>query len=262
MKKHILTILTLAVSGSSYAFDLEDYATTMRATRDAILSAQTQMADAKNAFDDFKNILAANCYQVNDSSNFSLANIDGVMTGTCNKDGQKADVAGGVLAVSGTKKLGTVLSRLIELTPAPVAYRLGDIQILGNNSELVGTLVSQRTTDYDTRRSAMQSAIVTITTKTGCTKTNNSIASAISRGASLEDMATKYSALRDNLLLRLTELKQATPPFIAAKSAYRTASMVYLKSLDCQPNVLSHRWRYDPFILDRDDSASGLTSRK
>ena len=40
MKTKILSILALTVSCSSYAFDLEDYATTMRATRDAMQKAQ------------------------------------------------------------------------------------------------------------------------------------------------------------------------------------------------------------------------------
>ena len=262
MKTKILSILALTVSCSSYAFDLEDYATTMRATRDAMQKAQLDIAHSKNSFDDLKNLLAANCYQVNDSSNFSLSNLDGLMTGTCNKDGQKADPAGGVLVTAGTKKLGTVLSRIIELTPAPVAVRYGDIRILGVMGDVNSTLMSQRNTEYDTRVSDMQAVTVTVTAKSGCTKTNNSIAAALAKGATLNDFADKYKILRDQLNSRINELKLATPAFIAARSAYRTASMVYVKSLGCQANILSHRWRYDPFIMDRDDSMSGLTSRK
>jgi len=108
----------------------------------------------------------------------------------------------------------------------------------------------------------MQLVNVTVTAKTGCTKTNNSIAAAISKGATLNDFADKYKRLRDQLNVKMRELKLATPAFIAARSAYRTASMVYVKSLGCQANILSHRWRYDPFIMDRADSISGLTSRK
>jgi len=37
--------MALTVSCSSYAFDLEDYATTMRATRDAMQKAQAETAD-------------------------------------------------------------------------------------------------------------------------------------------------------------------------------------------------------------------------
>ena len=88
MKLKYIVLMMTGLSLNSYAFDLEDYNTTRRATRDAFLLAQTDFAQSKNAYDDYKNLLKVNCYQISDASTFSLANLDGLITGACNRDGQ------------------------------------------------------------------------------------------------------------------------------------------------------------------------------
>ena len=251
MKLKYIALMITGLSLNSYAFDLEDYNTTRRATRDAFLLAQTNFAESKNAYDDYKNLLKVNCYLISDASTFSLANLDGLITGACNRDGQKSHAAGGVLPSSGTSKLGDKLARIIELMPAPVAMNINDIKIIGNLSSLDSTLRTQRDTDVTSRMASIDAATVTISAISGCAKTPNVINAWKSRGATNTTLIDKYKTLRTDLLTKAIALKRSTNEYIAAKNAYRGGTVVYLKSNSCtNGGAYTIRLRYDPFVPD------------
>ena len=261
MKIYSIALMLTGLSLNSHAFDMGDYDTTRRATRDAFFEAQKTFADSKNAYDDYSNLLKENCLQIIDSSTFSMANVSGLMNGACNCDGQGSHASGGVLPTSGNAKLGDKIARIIELLPAPAAKNIDDIKILGRFSDLELALRTKRDADLVSRMTAVNASNVTISTLSQCSGESTVVTKWKAAGATNTTLINRYKALRTDLITKATDLKRATNSYIAAKNAYRGSSMVYLKSLGCtNTGANTIRMRYDPFVPEW-PKVTGLKSR-
>jgi hypothetical protein len=245
MKLTMNILLLLTLSSQANAFDLEDYATTFRATRDELMMAQTKFAHYKNRYDDFLNLLKANCKQVQDVNDLSK-NLSGLMTGKCNRDGEESDPSGGTLSTSGNKKLGDLMARIIELSPS--FTNLYKVSIIGNYSNLFYTLDNYRSNERDRKFNETLGLTddVVVTNVSGCLRKDTSITKT---GTTDEDLKWKYINYRADLYSRLRELKSATAPAIAAKRAYNAATSIYTRGINCsKPFGNIDRLKYDPFL--------------
>jgi hypothetical protein len=280
MKTHLIILLFTGFTTSSFAFDLEDYATTYRATRDAHMKAQSEWTDANNSMNQLKNYLKANCLQIEDASGFSYSNVNGLMSGSCNRDNESAHATGGVLPRVGKLKFGDKIGRILELQPAFSQYSISSLNssTASANSFPVGDL-EDFATMYRASRDASLAAkkqLIEMNSRVtkipGCVKTNSTVqglvdaqvTAEITNNATLDpvvvgrakenlifqDFNTKYQAMRGVLYTKTVELLLSTAPHVAAREAYKASVAVYVHSLSCNPETginANDRLLYDPY---------------
>jgi hypothetical protein len=243
MKLKTITLMLLTFSSNSFAFDLEDYAGTMRATRDAMIKAQNELALASDAFFGYRKLLISNCYVL--SNEVDIKNLDGLMTGACNRDGETPHTYGGVKKASGVR-LGDRISRMIKLTPfmSPKSFSAD------NN---MTTLRALRDTQIQDGVDAQLAKGLTITFNSSCTPKNDAIIKAVTAGLDFEDVMSTYRARRDAFLKAADELLLATAPYKAAMEAYKAATAVFVKNSKCESGAgRKNLALYDPYIPDPD----------
>jgi len=265
----IITVL-LGMSSNALAFDLEDYATTYRATKDAYEKAQRDLTLTLNDLNQLKNYLAANCLKVVDTSNYQFPNLDGLISGTCNLDGEDAYVNGGVALKTQKVKIGDLMRGILERIPAEAVMT----SPTGSRYNIVGaqrpyeSTYEQMQQMNDAMSKGMQvinqASIKIVRIPSGCTKTNATADAVITEastrnGSTLADEETNlfnnlsslFKARRDAQLQAAKELKLATGPFFAARDAYHAATATYTNGIGCDGLVgftSTMRLIRDPYV--------------
>lgn len=277
MKSRLLIILLSMVSLQSYGFDLEDYATTYRATRDAILKAGNELALAKDPYDlsttPFLK-LEAGCFRLK-SLKHSMVNFEGLMSGACNKDGALPYKNGGPKLADDSEKLGDKIAVLINMLPftaslpdfdtdlsryqarreqlrtqrkAALLADLGD-GAMGKLEAIPDCIPTDRAV-YNQIQLAISKA-----TTAGEADPIGSALSYMSRSdengqliAPMEDWATTHRATRDAFLKSANELELAIGPYKSARAAYEAANVVFTSMLGCEGTMAREGVQYyDPY---------------
>jgi hypothetical protein len=283
MIKLLIFSVSLLGSSSIYAFDLEDYATTYRSTRDAYIKAQHELALSKDKFDSMVKFYKANCIKINDRAGFNIKNIDNLISGSCNRDGEKAYVNGGVLPKIYKEKMGDLFFKLFDrvpgllgsdssdsgdtnLNPYPrIGGFTGDLEDwhsryrMKRDATLKASL-SDRFTGQDYRLERIED---------GCTPTDDSLSKIFTVkkahfksggywtdlndeqfdqstwNSILKDHSNNLTARRNDYIKAFQDLYLATPPFFAAMDAYQAATATYTQSLDCsvKGSGISSNWK-------------------
>lgn len=234
MKGLSLLALFTSVSFSAFAFDLEDYATTFRATRDAYLKAANELELALPVVENRKKLLEDSCYKI---TNADFENLQGLRSGSCNRDGESPYSSGGVLR-SGVS-VGDKLSDLINMTPSFATFP--SFTNLIQNSVLP---VNASSVNDDLWLADPGSAGVTIDLDASCTPKNTYV-----NPTNLNDMKIAFNASYDAYRKAAHELQLATAPFKAATEAYTAATTVYTMGIGCESQVGSRSADlYDAYV--------------
>ena len=237
MKSLAVLILFTTASFSAYSFDLEDYAGTFRATRDAYLKAANELELAIPVVENRKQLLEDSCYTI---SGADFANLKGLRSGSCAADGKSAYSSGGVYR-SGVS-LGDQVSDLINMAPSPV--RLPSITDLIQWSDLH---VNAQGVNNDLWKADPGSAGIKITKITkvkSCSPKNTFI-----NDENSADMILYFNASYDAYRKAARELQLAIGPFKAAQEAYTAATTVYTMGIGCESQIGSRNADlYDPYV--------------
>jgi len=270
MKTKLLTLLLTTCSLNAFGFDLEDYATTYRATRDAYKKAQNELALSKDAMDDYNAYLAANCLKVWDDAHYDFPNLGNLISGSCNRDGEASYVNGGVMPKSSKTKIGDILLGVIDRTPVQVVSSKVVPLEPGSPIWMIGYITNNM---LGNRVKEIDSANVRVERiASGCTKTSTAVDSYITARAKnlspdpenidpavkasveaghLEDIAVTFKDKRSAMLKAAVELKLATGPFFSARDAYHAATSTYTMNLDCDSGLgitATDRVLRDPYV--------------
>ena len=234
MKSLAVLILFTTASFSAYSFDLEDYAGTFRATRDAYIKASYELELASPVVENRKQLLEDSCYTI---SGDDFANLKGLRSGSCAADGKSAYSSGGVYR-SGVS-LGDQVSDLINMAPSPV--RLPSITDLIQWSSLP---VNAPIVNNDLWKADPGSAGIKITKVKSCSPKNKYI-----NDKNSADMILYFNASYDAYRKAARELQLAIGPFKAAQEAYTAATTVYTMGIGCESQIGSRNADlYDPYV--------------
>lgn len=231
----------------SFGFDLEDYATTYRSTRDAYQRSLLEFTLAKGSLDRTLAIAKSwekACYRLNIGKSDQFLNVQGTLSGACNKDGQLPHSSGGPKTSDGSPKFGDQLSTLINLAPLTSRFPEGDIEDANTSYRAFrDTLRAQR-------RSAFIEAGMPMTIETipNCVVQDEALNQSLRRQATLEEFHRTFREVRDAFLWAGENLELATGPYKAAMSAYQAAVAVYSVTSDCESTLArSPLDRTDPY---------------
>ncbi len=234
MKSLAVLILLTSASFSAYSFDLEDYATTYRATRDAYFKAANELELAIPVVENRKKLLEGSCYKI---SGADFKNLKGLRSGSCSRDGESPYSSGGVYR-SGVS-LGDKLGDLINMTPS--------FAILPSFTDLIqwsALPVHAPIVNNDLWTADPGSAGISIIKDASCSPKNSYI-----NDTNSADMITSFNASYDAYRKAAHELQLATGPFKAASEAYTAATTVYTMGIGCESQVGSRNADlYDPYV--------------
>ncbi len=234
MKSLAILILFTTASFSAYSFDLEDYATTYRATRDAYYKASYELELAIPVVENRKQLLEDSCYII---SGADFANLKGLRSGSCAADGKSAYSSGGVYR-SGVS-LGDQLSDLINMTPPPV--KLPSITDLIQWSDLP---VHAPLVNNDLWKADPGSAGIKITKAKSCSPKNKYI-----NDENIDQMILYFNYSYDAYRKQAREVLYAIGPFKAASEAYNAATTVYTMGIGCESQIGSRNADlYDAYV--------------
>ena len=233
MKSLAVLILFTTASFSAYSFDLEDYAGTFRATRDAYIKASYELELAIPVVENRKQLLEDSCYTI---SGADFANLKGLRSGSCAADGKSAYSSGGVYR-SGVS-LGDQVSDLINMTPSFV--KLPSITDLIQWSDLH---VNAQGVNNDLWKADPGSAGIKIT-KVKCSPKNKYI-----NDENSADMILYFKDSYDAYRKAARDLQLAIGPFKAAQEAYTAATTVYTMGIGCESQIGSRNADlYDAYV--------------
>ncbi len=230
MKNQMIQMLVLVLGlgfQSSHGFDLEDYASTMRATRDALLKANKELRISEN---DLISIINANPRLPMRISTHSKI---GSGIGCCcyQKDCSVVNTKENQLKLfDSTVKNGSKLKN-VELAFTEGLYRVDVVDKL--REEIVNyhnridpnILASQETLLTDQPSTALFDQEINDQV------INNGFSQPF--GANAWDKMEQFRALRDSYMKSLNEVKLAKPPFLAARAAYAEAFRHYYNNSNC-----------------------------
>lgn len=205
----VVSLSILAFAGGARAFDLEDYAGTFRATRDAYEKAVNEFQLAKRAYD----LDRAKAVDLGIDPADSTLNIPtSLITGSCENT-----QFGGLGKAYGDlfKFAGTALS---PTTSALIDREFGE--------DFLGSYRAYRSRAV-TEFSSSQPPPTVIGTPADC--------DAEQQGLALE----RLQISRDALIRAANEMAAATPPFFAARSAYTFAANAYVRSINALTTLFS-----------------------
>jgi len=249
--KYNLLVLTMSLfSVQSYGFDLEDYATTYRATRDAYFKAQNEIRLAKDPMDEMNAMLHRledACYRPNWGTADRFVNFDGIMTGACNADGALPHRTGGPKLTDGTQKFGDQMATLVELSPVTSLFPTFSTENAAGNYRARRDAVMKASNEAFL--SKYQSPMI-LETIPNCKVKDQSLRDYITANWSgwNDDFFTTYRAVRDAFLKAANEVQLATSPYVAAQKAYEAAVTVYNMVNDCETNLGRESIQYyDPY---------------
>lgn len=197
-----LMILTLMVASTpAMAFDLEDYATTYRATRDAYLKALNEYGLASRVW-------------------ATAITLTGQLTP---HNADMVRVSQGLNSCSGIKESKDLRSKakvLPEFTDLLKDSRVLKVQTAKGSQEQLDDLIADMNSYYAQFSNSAFDDITVLTTDPPFTPDASWI---YKSQFDLEDYATTYRATRDAATKALNELTLATGPYDAAKAAYAVA---------------------------------------
>lgn len=244
-KKWFLIFATL--SFNAVAFDLEDYATTLRATRDAYLKASVERDLAYGPLKNLHNLYVQSCYKIS-GNELLTKNIQGLHDGMCNEDTKQAHPGGGVYRPDGS--LGDMLYSLILATPLHIDLPLS----LTANSDPVANTMHYRMRVKNTDIAAAYTASINLTFEKdlSCTITKNYLGQKVGETDSdfnlrMDFFKIRYNARYAAYVKASSELQLATGPFKAAFAAYQAATSVYVAASECTQGTGSKEY-YDPYV--------------
>jgi hypothetical protein len=235
MKFGIFLLLFGLCSGQSQAFDLEDYATTYRATRDAYLKALNEAILAKSPFDQMLGVAKLYekaCYRIKTGPN--LVNIEGLLSGACNFDGQLPHKGtGGPKEKDGSPKIGDQWATLLNLAPINSKFPYRDFediatQYRARRDELIKN---------DNEKALADAAGFRLELIPNCVVQDELLATHLRRPLAIEDWSTTFRAVRDAYMMAMNQLALATGPYKGAKEAYQAATTVYAVTTDCESTL-------------------------
>ena len=262
MKLNLLLLTLLMIPQSSYGFDLENYATTYRATRDAYLKAVNELALAKTPMDKMNAMmqrLEAACYQVNWGPENKPANSAGLYNGACNLDGELPDPLHGPKPKDGLLKFGTQFATLINLAPVTSNFPYHDSEDSATGYRAARDHIAKYRNELFLARYQDPWILKTIPNcvvkdqdfRDFVEANRNSSPNVTGSSATVswfEDTMTTYRAVRDAYLKAANELALAAAPYQAAKDAYEAASIVFNAVSDCEENLgRDNPDYYDPY---------------
>jgi hypothetical protein len=234
MKSLAVLILFTTASFSAYSFDLEDYATTYRATRDAYIKAANELELAIPVVENRKQLLEDSCYTI---SGADFANLKGLRSGSCAADGKSAYSSGGVYR-SGVS-LGDQLGDLINMTPSFV--KMPSITDLIQWSD---EHASANTVNNDLWKKDPGSAGIKITRVKSCSQKNKYI-----NDKNIADMILYFNYSYDAYRKAAREVQLAIGPLKAAQEAYTAATTVYTMGIGCESQIGSQNADlYDAYV--------------
>lgn len=277
MKNRLLITLLSLVSVNSFGFDLEDYATTYRATRDAYLKAANEFALAKDPYDlattPFLQ-LEAGCFRLK-SLKHSMVNMEGLMSGACNKDGALPYKNGGPKLADNSEKLGDKIALLINLLPFTASlpdFNTDLSRYRDRNSQLKTARKAALLADLGdgamgkleaipdcvpTDRSVYNEIQLAITRATEANESDPVGAALNYMGTKdyenitynrMADWATTHRATRDAFIKTADELELAVGPYKSAKAAYESGSVVFTSMIGCDGTLGRDGMQYyDPY---------------
>jgi hypothetical protein len=216
--------LTLSLVGAlvadkpASAFDLEDYATTMRATRDAMLKALNEARLAHVAYMDF--LVLGRTYGVDVHEEVWLYP-ESLTSGSCTTPPGFAFATNFTGPAYG-HALANFIREMADVLPPSVWDR-----VFGNSEIANSWFRSQRDVYLKSNNESMlASNLPTIDpTKNLCVDRSYQY--------DIEDLLTTLRAGRDAYLKAGNELALSIPPYKAALAAYRAATDVYTKHTAC-----------------------------
>lgn len=216
-------LVVTAVPVAAQAFDLEDYATTYRATRDAMLKATNEVRLAYAAYVLFRGDMAYHGWDVHDAA---WQMTPGLVSASCESPPGVA-FASNLYGPDDGHAFGNFIREMSD-----VLSRDAMSAVLRDPEDMASWYRQQR----DAYSKVMSEAWVTIQpTKTlpdHCADTdyiNNWW------GDVDEYVNTRWRAGRDALLKAIREYQLSIPPYKAALAAYRAATDVYTYGTGCNP---------------------------
>jgi hypothetical protein len=254
MKFHLLIPFLSLISINSYGFDLEDYATTYRATRDAYLKAANEFVLAKAPMDQMNAMmhrLEAACYKVNWGPENRPSGMQGLMSGACNVDGELPDPLRGPKLKDGSIKFGTQFATLINLAPLTSNFPYHDSQDSATQYRAARDHVSKYRNELFL---ANHQTPWHLTSIPNCVVKDQAFRDFVESNRNstsmnwFDDTMTTYRAVRDAFFKAANELALATGPYQASKDAYEAAAMVFTTVSDCEDNLgRENPDYYDPY---------------
>ena len=239
MKTLIVLILGLGTQYSN-AFDIEDYATTYRATRDAYKKASGDLRLAE------KNLI------------YVLKSYSGVLP---MRMSTYSKIGSGLTNCSYLKDCAALTKdKKLAMFDSIVSYDVklkNVIKSAGGSSTELADLRS----DIVSYHENMDSSIITeeqilFTAQPATVVWDEDVVGTIVGnggtdpfGNNTNDTMTEFRALRDNYLKALTEVKLARAPYMAAKSAYSEALRAYYNSTVCS-NFMNFSLDFDTWTKE------------
>ena len=212
-----LMILVLAMySVPSYAFDLEDYATTYRATRDAYVKAYNDLLIAQQALTP-----VAKQYSAFQAPMFSFAH-----TST------KTDSCEGLKAAKDARSNKNILSELQGLLNDPEIISMTSTN--GGRQTALDNYLNSVASYFSRLKPSIHDGTNVLREIPQYSVDSNVLYQV---QFDPEDFATAFRARRDAYLKSVNELRLAMGPYHAAKLAYQRAVQTYWNYADCADNA-------------------------
>jgi len=209
--KSLMILALMFATTPAQAFDLEDYATTYRATRDAYLKALNEYGIASR-------VMATN---ITLTGQLTPHNADTV---------RAADGLNSCSGIKESKDLRSKAKVIPEFTDLLKDPRVLKVQAAQGTQQQLDDLVADMNSYYDQFSTSAFDDITVLNTNPSFT---SDVMWMYKTQFDLEDYATTYRATRDAFLKSLNELTLATGPYDAAKAAYAVAVRDYYNYDGC-----------------------------
>jgi len=273
MKSKLLILILGMASVQSYGFDLEDYATTYRATRDAYVKAANELALAEGPFRLATSVMLKmeeGCFRMKDNH---FENYQGLKDGTCAKDGQLPYQNGGPKLASNAVKVGDKLALLINSLPVTVsapnygwsgensvsvrygAWRDQEAKAFSESKtyaieEIPGCVPTNLTMNRAFKKAVIDAAAASDNDVLAYFRLSDRSSTDLKGQFDINDYVTTYRATRDAFLKATNELQLAIGPYMAAKEAYQSASAVYTMYERCEGGSFGRKGYQlqDPYV--------------
>ena len=232
MKSLTFVALLMSLSLNAYSFDLEDYATTFRATRDAYTKQSNELEMALPVVLNRKQLLEDSCYKI---TGIDLANLQGLRSGSCLADGATA---------SSSVSLGQKISDLINMTPAFVTLpNFSNIIQLGSQP-VNASQVNMDFWGFDINTWSLAPATITIEKDASCTPKNTLV-----NDSNIDDMKNSFISAYESFRLQAFWVQRSIGPYKAAHDAYVAATTVYTMGIGCESQLGERSAElYDPYV--------------
>ncbi len=226
MLKKVL-VFFIFINFSSFSFDIEDYHTTYRATRDAYLAAANEFELTNHAFHDTLGLFKSGCYNfVHEDKLYK----QGIYDGSCNEY-----IAGVKISCDGigsaTRTLPYYLDDLIShMTPNT---NLDDF--ISRMEEWTSTYLVESRSNVMAFRASIPLDSTTVVKNYDCSSTCEYLDNATP--AQISDLMDTLNQRYNSMIHAYHMLFDRIPPYKAAKAAYQAVSQVYTEEINCMDEI-------------------------